>query len=216
MRRIFAIFVSTVCLSFYCEADAQNKTSNQDATYLVSNPQTARWSYIETDSHGKMTATIFNSVESIAGDAVNGNIKMLVEEVPVASPKDTVRSYVYYRFKDGEFMVDVSAGIEYNIFEDKLDSIVCNTINEKYPEYLDSPYELEFANAWKVNAKEQEQRIEVAETDPEEMNPESEKTPEETPEEDPKKKEEEKPIIVIPTDEEYMIACDTEALAKAL
>ena len=98
MKRIFTILAFTISLSI-CHA--------QETVYLVSNPNTARWSYIETDSNGKMTATIFNSVESITGDAVNGNIKMLVEEVPVASPKDTVRSFVYYRFKDGEYPVMV-------------------------------------------------------------------------------------------------------------
>ena len=85
MKRIFTILALTLSLSI-CHA--------QDDVYLVSNPNTARWSYIESDSNGKMTATIFNSVESIEGDAVNGKIKMLVEEVPVASLKDTVKGFV--------------------------------------------------------------------------------------------------------------------------
>ena len=117
MKRIFTILAFTISLSI-CHA--------QEAVYLVSNPNTARWSYIETDSNGKMTATIFNSVESIAGDAVNGNIKMLVEEVPVASPKDTVRSFVYYRFKDGEFMADMSAMMSADYF--------ASYVEENYPE----------------------------------------------------------------------------------
>ena len=128
MKRIFAILVSIISLSVCHEASAQNDV------YLVSNPQTARWSYVETDSNGKHILTIYNSVESIEGDGVNGRIKMRLEEVPVASPKDTTRSFMFYRFKDGEFMVDVSAGMEYNIFEDKLDSLVRNTIKEKYPD----------------------------------------------------------------------------------
>ena len=41
---------------------------------------------------------------------------------------------MFYRFKDGEFMADVSAGMEYNIFEGKLDSLVRNIIKEKYPD----------------------------------------------------------------------------------
>ena len=128
MKRIFTILVSAVCLSI-C-----HKTKAQNDVYLVSDPQTARWSYIETDSKGKQVLTIYCSIDYIQGDGVNGSLRMNLEEVPVASPKDTTRSFMFYRFKDGEFMVDVSAGMEYNIFESKLDSLICNTIKEKYPD----------------------------------------------------------------------------------
>ena len=128
MRRIFAILLSTICLSICYESNAQNDV------YLVSNPQTARWSYIETDSKGKQVLTTYYSIDSIEGDGVNGYMKLRVEEVPVASPKDTTKSFIFYRFKDGEFMVDVSAGLEYNIFEDNLDSLIRNTIKDKYPD----------------------------------------------------------------------------------
>ena len=128
MKRFFAILVSTVCLSICYDASAQNDV------YLVSNPQTARWSYIETDGNGKQVATIYQSVESMTGDAVNGNIKLRVEEVPLASPADTIKSFIFYRFNDGEFMVDVSAGFEDTMFEGRLDSLVRNTIKEKYPD----------------------------------------------------------------------------------
>ena len=131
MKRIFAILVSAVCLSICYETNAQNDV------YLVSDPQTARWSYIETDSKGNHVQTIYYSIDFIEGDGVNGSIRMNLEEVPVASPKDITRSFMFYRFKDGEFMVDVSAGMEYNIFEDKLDSLVRNTIKEKYPTLSD-------------------------------------------------------------------------------
>jgi hypothetical protein len=131
MKRIFTILVSAVCLIICHETNAQNDV------YLVSDPQTARWSYIETDSKGKHVLTIYCSIDYIQGDGVNGSVRMNLEEVPVASPKDTTRSFMFYRFKDGEFMVDVSAGMEYNIFEDKLDSLVRNTIKEKYPDLSD-------------------------------------------------------------------------------
>lgn len=131
MKRIFAIFVSAVCLSLSYEANAQNDV------YLVSNPQTARWSYIETDSNGKTISTVYNSIGSIEGDGLNGSIKILVEEVPVASPKDTVKSFMFYCFKDGEFMVDVCAGFDDSIFDGRLDSLVNNTIQEKYPDLPD-------------------------------------------------------------------------------
>lgn len=97
MKRIFLILLyMTACLSICYEAKAQ------DAVFLVPNPQTARWSYIETDSKGKQTATIYNSVESFEGDAVNGKIKLRVEEVPVASPQNITTSFNFYLFKNGE------------------------------------------------------------------------------------------------------------------
>ena len=130
MKRIFLILLHmTLCLCISYEADAQ------DAVYLIPNPQTARWSYIETDNKGKQTATIYNSVESIEGDGVDGKIKVLVEEIPVASPKDISTSFNFYRFKDGEFMVDMISGIEDNLFEGKsLDSLIHSTIKDKYPD----------------------------------------------------------------------------------
>ena len=126
MKRIFAILISIVCLSICYKTNAQNDV------YLVSDPQTARWSYIETDSKGKHVLTAYYSIDSIEGNGVNGSIKMSLEEVPVASPKDTTKSFIFYSFKDGEFIVDVSAGLEYNIFEGNLDSLIRNTIKDKY------------------------------------------------------------------------------------
>lgn len=128
MKRIFAILVSTVFLSICYEINAQNDV------YLVPNPQTAMWSYIETDSQDKQVSTVYYSIDSIEGDGVNGNMKLRVEEVPVASPKDTDRYFMFYRFKDGEFMADVCAQFEDTIFEGKLDSLVRNTIKEKFPD----------------------------------------------------------------------------------
>ena len=125
----FSILVAAVCLSASFEASAQNDT------YLISNPQNARWSYIETDSKGTQKAIVYYSVESIKGDGVNGNIKLRIDEVPYASPKDTTRDFMFYRFKDGELMVDMIAGFEYSLFDDKdIDSLVCSTIKEKYPD----------------------------------------------------------------------------------
>ena len=126
MKRIFAILISIVCLSICYETNAQNDV------YLVSDPQTARWSYIETDSKGRQVLTAYYSIDSIEGNGVNGSIRLSLEEVPVASPKDTTKSFIFYSFKDGEFIVDVSAGLEYNIFEGNLDSLIRNTIKDKY------------------------------------------------------------------------------------
>lgn len=130
MKLLSRIFISILCLSTYNQAKAQT----QHEVYLAPDPQTARWSYIETDNTGKQIATIYYSVESIKGNGVNGNLKLLVEEVPVASPKDATRSFNFYRFRDGEFMADVMAGFEDNMFgDDRLDSLVTKTVKEKYP-----------------------------------------------------------------------------------
>jgi hypothetical protein len=128
MKRIFAVFVSAICFCICYQASAQNDV------YLVPNPQTARWSYIETDSKGKHVLTVYNSIEAVEGDGVNGAIKLRVEEVPVASPKDTTRSFMFFRFKDGEFVVDLSAGFEDTMFEGRLDSSIRDMIDEKYPD----------------------------------------------------------------------------------
>ena len=59
MKRIIAILVSIVRLSICYEAIiAENKTDAKDVVYLVSNPQTTRWSYIETDSNGKLLTSM--------------------------------------------------------------------------------------------------------------------------------------------------------------
>ena len=128
MKRIFAVFVSAICFCICYQASAQNDV------YLVASPQTARWSYIETDSKGKHVLTVYNSIEAVEGDGVNGSIKLRVEEVPVASPKDTIKSFMFYRFKDGEFVADLSAGLEDTMFEGKLDSSIRGMIDEKYPD----------------------------------------------------------------------------------
>ena len=131
MKRIFTFVISVLFLSIGYKAEAQT----QDAVFLVPNPKTAKWSYIETDNNGKQIATIYYSVESINGNGVNGNLKLLVEEVPVAAPKDAIKSFNFYSFKDGEFMPDVMAGFEDNMFgNDRLDSLVIKTVKEKYPE----------------------------------------------------------------------------------
>ena len=132
MKRIIAILVLTVFMSISYEANAQNNTHVQENVYLVSNPQTARWSYIETDSKGNHISTIYNSVESIEGDAVNGNIKLLMKEVHVDSPKDTVKSFMFYRFKNGEYMVDMDSLLSDDFFGN-----TSSHIKEQYPDLTD-------------------------------------------------------------------------------
>ena len=130
MKRILSILVSTVCLSICHVASAQNAGD----VYLAPNPHNARWSYIETDSNGKQIATVWYSVESLTGDGMNGNLKLRVDEVPVANPKDTVKSFNFYTFKDGELMPDIFSGFEDNLFDDQLDNKVRETIKERYPD----------------------------------------------------------------------------------
>ena len=121
MKRIFTIFISVICLSICHQANAQTDV------YLVPNPQTAKWSYIETDSKGKHIATHYNSVESLEGDGVNGNLKLRVIEVPAESANDTTITFNSYRFKDGELIFDMDTGFEDNI----IDSLVQSAIKER-------------------------------------------------------------------------------------
>ena len=130
MKRIITIIISTIYLIICYGANGQNV----DDVYLAPNPHSARWSYIETDNNGKQIATVYCSVESIEGNALNGNLQLRVEEISVESPKDTIKSFQFYRFKDGEFMVDLYAAFEDSIFEGKVDSQIRNTLNERYPD----------------------------------------------------------------------------------
>ena len=87
----------------------------QEKVFFVSDPENARWSYRETDGNRKPVATIFYSVESMKGDAVNGFVKFKVEKVTDANPADTLKSLIFYRFKDGEYMVDMNAFFEADV-----------------------------------------------------------------------------------------------------
>ena len=135
MKQIFAIIVSIVSLSLSNVINAQNKT--QDAVYLVPNPQTARWSYIETDNTGKQIATVYNSIEYFHGDAVNGTMKVRVEEVPVTAPKDTIKSFMFYRFKDGELMADTGAMLSADFFGDSIKASYPDLTEEQVMEVLE-------------------------------------------------------------------------------
>ena len=121
MKRILITLVSFISLSFCYVASAQNNTQVAGDVYLVPNPKTARWSYIETDGNGKQISTVFQSIESMEGDGINGCIKIRVEEVAVASPTDTVKNSMYYSFKDGEYMVNMQAMFEKDILGDFVD-----------------------------------------------------------------------------------------------
>lgn len=126
MKRIFIILVSIIGMISCHSATAQNTNRVQEDVYLVPDPETARWSYIETDANGKQISTDYYSIESMEGDAINGIIRLRVDEVPVASPGDTVKNSVFYRFKDGEYLVDMKAVFEHDV----LASLVSDAINE--------------------------------------------------------------------------------------
>lgn len=117
MKRVL-LFIASTFLFAGVDAIAQNDV------YLVPNPNAARWSYVETDSEGKHIATIYNSIEAIEGNGVNGSMKLRIEEVPVASPKDTVKSVLFYRFNDGEIMVDFTASFIDEMLGDSVDQII--------------------------------------------------------------------------------------------
>lgn len=90
----------------------------QEKTFFVPDPATARWSYMETDANGKPVSQTFFSVDSMSGDAVNGSVKLGIEAVTVEKPADTLKSSLFYRFKDGECMVDMNAFFEADVLAD--------------------------------------------------------------------------------------------------
>ncbi|MBR5200026.1 MAG: hypothetical protein IKW20_09435 [Bacteroidales bacterium] len=121
MKRVFIILISIFCLGFSFIAAAQNNTQAADDVYLVPNPQTAKWSYIHTDSKGKHVSTSYHSVESLKGDGVNGRVKFCVEDVYTDS-NETTKDYVYYRFKNGEYVIDMSAVLGMESLTELVDS----------------------------------------------------------------------------------------------
>ncbi len=113
MKRIFLTLISVMVLSCLFETKAQNWSD----VYFVHDPQTARWSYVETDAAGKAVSKCYYSVESMKGDAVNGSVKLRVEDISASSPTDTLKNHIFYCFRDGEFMVDMKAVFEGEVLE---------------------------------------------------------------------------------------------------
>lgn len=94
----------------------------QDKVFFAPDPETARWSYLEMDGNGVTTATMVYSVESMTGDAVNGSTKVKFESAGKQSSEDTMGSVIYYKFKDGEFMIDMNAFFEADVLGEFIDA----------------------------------------------------------------------------------------------
>ena len=107
MKRIIHIMTCAIAfvLSWGMNAYAQDKV------FFVPDPETARWSYLEMDADGAPVATMAYSVDSMKGDAVNGFVKLKIERLRAQS-SETSDSFIYFKFKDGEFMVDMNAFFE--------------------------------------------------------------------------------------------------------
>lgn len=123
MKRIFLTLLSVIVFSCLFETKAQTPSD----VYFVPDHKTARWSYVETDAAGKAVSKCYYSVESMKGDAVNGSVKLRVEDISASSPADTLDNHMFYCFRDGEFMVDMKAVFEGEVLE----SMVIPVIKEK-------------------------------------------------------------------------------------
>lgn len=110
MKRIIQTLATVIGLCLSTSASAQT-----DASFLVPNPQTARWSYVLTDETGKHVATEYHSIASLDGDGINGKMKIRVKEVSTSSPSDTLESFIYFSCKNGEYMADMTAFFEEEI-----------------------------------------------------------------------------------------------------
>ena len=118
MRRILHIMTCAIgfALSWGMNAYAQ------DNVFFVPDPETARWSYLEMDGNGATTATMVYSVDSMTGDAVNGSAKVKFESAGKQSPEEAAGNFIYYKFKDGEFMIDMNAFFEEDVLGEFIDT----------------------------------------------------------------------------------------------
>ena len=141
MKRITFIIASLICMSFSALSNAQNSNQTAKDVYLVPNPETAKWSYIQSDENGNPTSTSYYSIESLTGDGVNGLVKMLVEEVFVNPSVETTKDHVFYRFKDGEYMLDMDAILESDALKDATQSAIDEEGLELTEEQMKEVYE---------------------------------------------------------------------------
>ena len=94
----------------------------QDKVFFVPDPETARWSYLEMDGNGIPTATMTYYVDSMTGDAVNGTAKIKFERAGKQSSDEAINSFIYYKFKDGEFTIDMNAFFEADVLGELIDA----------------------------------------------------------------------------------------------
>ncbi len=130
MKKSLYILSGIVFLNLLIATDA----NAQDNVFFVPDPETARWSYLESDADGKESATTFYSVGTMTGNAVNGSVKLIVERVTVSAPADTLKSFIFYKFKDGECMVDMNALFEVDVLTSMMESAAGEAVREASPE----------------------------------------------------------------------------------
>lgn len=118
MKRILHIMTCAIAFALSWSMNAYA----QDNVFFVPDPETARWSYLEMDGNGATTATIFYSVDSMTGDAVNGSAKVKFESTDKQSSEETAANFIYYKFKDGEFMIDMNAFFEEDVLGEFIDA----------------------------------------------------------------------------------------------
>ena len=118
MKRILLIMTCVIAFVFSSGMNAYA----QDKVFFVPEPETARWSYLEMDGSGATTATMVYSVDSMVGDAVNGTAKVKFERAGKQSSEETLGSFIYYKFKDGEFTIDMNAFFEADVLGELIDA----------------------------------------------------------------------------------------------
>ena len=118
MKRILLIMTCVIAFVFSSGMNAYA----QDKVFFVPEPETARWSYLEMDGNGATTATMVYSVDSMTGDAVNGTAKVKFERAGKQSSEETMGSFMYCKFKDGEFTIDMNAFFEADVLGELIDT----------------------------------------------------------------------------------------------
>ena len=118
MKRIIHIMTCAIVCALLWDMNVYA----QDKVYFVPDPETARWSYLEMDGNGATTATMVYSVNSMTGDAVNGSAKVKFESAGKQSSEEAAANFIYYKFKDGEFMIDMTAFFEADVLGELIDA----------------------------------------------------------------------------------------------
>lgn len=94
----------------------------QADVFFVPNPETAIWSYRETNHPTGEVRLVEYSVQKMTGDAVNGQaeVRMLNQKMGEEAPADT--TFLLYRFDQGELILDLGAMFSGDLFVQMMES----------------------------------------------------------------------------------------------
>lgn len=94
----------------------------QSDVFFVPDPQTAVWTYRETNHETGAVSLSQYTVQTMIGDAVQGLAKVQVKTTSLnaAAPADSTN--LYFRFEQGECILDVGKMFSADLYEDALEN----------------------------------------------------------------------------------------------